>query len=154
MKAAQDAEETAKSSLSIAKRLIKEHEGCELKPYKDTVGKLTIGYGRNLDDRGITIHEAELLLETDLRFALQDAEAIAGPCWFALSASRRAVIIDMVYNLGRSRLEGFKAMWAALRSEDYDLAAKEMLDSKWARQVGRRAVNLADRMRGNNPNPV
>ena len=128
------------------KLLVKRHEGLRLKPYKDTVGKLTIGYGRNLEDVGITLEEAELMLEHDLDRALKDArEVIAG--FDELDEVRQAVLVDMAFNLGRAGLAGFRNMRAALALGDFERAADEMLDSLWARQVGRRAQELADMMR-------
>ena len=134
--------------LQRALKLVKAHEGLELKPYTDTVGKLTIGYGRNLSDRGLSEAEAEHLLINDLRIAEEDARSLSGPIWDYLSLDRKAVLVDMAFNLGKQRLKGFKRMWAALYNNNYDEAAKEMLDSYWAMQVGQRALNLANIMRG------
>lgn len=133
--------------VQIAQELIKKHEGLELRPYTDTVGKLTIGYGRNLDDRGITQAEAEYMLRTDIVQAHADAEDLAGPVWHRFSARRKAVLIDMSFNLGKGRLKQFKKMWQALYRCDYETAAREMLNSRWAYQVGQRALNLAEIMR-------
>ncbi|WP_022949530.1 glycoside hydrolase family protein [Methylohalobius crimeensis] len=123
---------------------LKRHEGLRLRPYRDTVGKLTIGFGRNLEDRGITEDEAKILLVNDvcrLRGELSEID-----WWRALNDVRRDVIVNMAYNLGVSGVLGFERMIAALRAKDYELAAIEMLDSKWADQVGRRAVELSDQM--------
>jgi len=85
------------------KALIARHEGLRLKPYKDTVGKLTIGYGRNLDDIGITIEEALMLLESDIMNSQKSANTFK---WFkGLDEVRQSVVIDMIFNLG---LTGFK----------------------------------------------
>lgn len=139
------------AEVQLAARMVRIHEGCELRPYTDTVGKMTIGYGRNLSDRGITVHEAEIMLKTDLAIAHTDARDLAGgDLWASLSTARRAVLIDMAYNLGKRRLKGFTRMWAALRVEDFDTAASQMLDSHWASQVGQRAINLAETMRTGN----
>lgn len=133
--------------VEIATDLIKKHEGLELHPYMDTVGKLTIGYGRNLSDRGITRAEADYLLTTDIVQAHADAEDLAGDVWHHFSVRRQAVLIDMSFNLGKGRLKQFRKMWQALYRCDYDTAAKEMLNSRWAFQVGQRAINLAEIMR-------
>lgn len=121
------------------------HEGLRLKPYRDSVGKLTIGVGRNLDDVGITEEEARYLLKNDIQKAV--AEAKRFPWYAKLNNPRKQAIIDMIYNLGASRFLGFKKMLAALEAGDYEAAAREMLDSKWAQQVGRRATELAEIMR-------
>lgn len=121
-------------------------EGCRLKPYKDTVGKTTIGYGRNLDDVGISALEAEVLLDHDLASAeLECRKAFA---WFAdLNDVRQRVICNMAFNMGLPKLRGFTKTLAAIEARDYDLASQHMLASKWAAQVGSRAVRLARMMR-------
>lgn len=124
---------------------VKKHEGLRLKVYKCTAGKNTIGYGRNLDDVGISADEAEYLLKHDLENAEIDAQRF--PIYEKLNQTRKDVLIEMVFNLGYSRLSGFKKMFAALERKDYDGAANEMLDSKWARDVGERAKTLSYFMR-------
>lgn len=128
-----------------AAQLIKKHEGLKLKPYKCTSGKLTIGYGRNLDDNGITGSEAEALLYNDVQNCY--AECVKFLFWNTLNEARQAVLLDMCFNLGISRLKGFKKMLAALKGGDYEKVAKEMLDSKWAFQVKKRATELAEIMK-------
>lgn len=114
-------------------------------PYVDSVGKLTIGIGRNLTDKGLSQDEILLMLRNDVRDVENDLERLS---WFtALDDIRRLVIADMAFNLGLSRLLGFKKAIAALRVGDFKTAADEMLDSKWARQVGKRADRLAHMMR-------
>jgi len=128
------------------KQMLKRHEGLRLKPYRDTVGKLTIGYGRNLEDDGISLEEAELMLENDLDRAVKAArDVVAG--FDELDEVRQAVLVDMAFNLGRAGLASFQKMRAALALGDFERAAAEMLDSLWARQVGRRARELAEMIR-------
>lgn len=124
---------------------VKLHEGLRLKPYKCTAGKTTIGYGRNLDDVGLSNEEAEYLLKHDLENAEKEAEKL--DCYKKLNQNRKDILIEMVFNLGYPRLCGFKKMLSALDRGDYDGAANEMLDSKWARDVGERAKTLAYFMR-------
>ncbi len=124
---------------------LKRHEGLKLKPYKCTAGKLTIGYGRNLDDVGITEIEAEDLLYHDLK-KIKHNLSLRG-FYVALSGARADAIDNMAFNIGISGLFKFKKMIAAIESQDYELAAKEMLDSKWAKQVPNRANELAEQMR-------
>lgn len=128
-----------------AVELIKKHEGLRLKPYTCTAGKLSIGYGRNLDDNGISQYEAEQMLFNDIQLCY--AECIKLKCWDKLNEPRQAALLDMCYNLGISRLKGFKKMLAALEVGAYSRAAEEMLDSKWAMQVKTRATELADIMK-------
>lgn len=125
--------------------LLKKHEGLRLKPYTDTVGKLTIGVGRNLTDRGITEAEADYLLMNDLAQAERDARALFGN-FDAIGDARQAVLIDMAFNMGKTRLSGFKKFIAAVLSGDYTATAAEMLDSAWAFQVGNRSKELSKMM--------
>lgn len=122
--------------------LIKEDEGLRLKPYRCTAGKLTIGYGRNLEDAGITEGEALHMLRRDLlRVTLQLDNRIG--YFHNLSEVRRAVLINMAYNLGVNGLLRFKKMFGAIERKDWFAASREMMDSKWATQVGNRAKRLA-----------
>ena len=118
--------------------------GPELFPYRDSVKKLTIGYGRNLDDKGISEHEAEVMLTSDLEEALAEARKL--PYWERLNDARKLVIADMVFNLGLSKFLRFTKLAAALMLPDYSLAAHEMKDSKWYTQVTRRADVLVAAM--------
>jgi len=132
----------------ILRDLLVKHEGLRLKPYTDTVGKLTIGVGRNLDDVGISKEEAYALLETDIESAELDARKVFRNLWDPsfLNLARYNVIVSMVFNLGLGRFKKFKKMIAAVKARDWDRAADEMLDSKWASQVGRRATELSKMM--------
>lgn len=126
-------------------RLIALHEGFREKPYRCTAGKLTLGFGRNLDDVGITREEGEILLANDIEVSmaiLQDRI----DCWHQLSEVRQAVLVDMCFNLGWPRLARFRKFLAALEAREYAQAAAEMLDSRWAKQVGHRAHRLASMM--------
>ena len=131
--------------MNIIKMLIR-HEGLRLKPYKDSVGKLTIGVGRNLDDKGITKEEAIHLLLNDIYDTMSDLDRTL-PWWRGLDEVRKAILINMCFNLGLPRLMTFRKMLKALEDRNYELAAKEMLDSKWAKQVGNRAIELSEMMR-------
>ncbi len=122
------------------------HEGLRLKPYRDTVGKLTIGIGRNLDDVGISRDEALVLCENDIATAERELDRVA-PWWRNLNDARRRVLIDMMFNLGANRLLGFKHSLAAMQAGRFELAASGMLESKWAEQVGKRATRLAIMMK-------
>lgn len=121
---------------------LKRDEGLMLKPYKDTVGKLTIGYGRNLDDVGITKEEAEYLLANDVQSHINDVVA-RWPWIVDRPIKVRLAFFNMAFNLGVNRLAGFKQMIDAIYRDDYKAAANHALDSKWAQQVGRRALRIA-----------
>ena len=128
---------------------VKMHEGLRLKPYRCTSGKLTIGYGRNIEDNGITEAEASFLLSEDLKRC--EAECKNAFPWFGkLNKTRQGIIVELDFNLGLKRLQGFKKMIAACEQGNYKQAACEMLDSLWARQVGQRAETLAKLMKGDN----
>lgn len=135
------------NTIEIATEQLKVDEGLRLQPYRCTAGALTIGYGRNLDAVGITQEEADIMLRADVEIAEKGAQALVGNVWDDLSPARQAVLINMTFNLGRTRLAAFTDFLAALRVADYDTASLEMLDSRWARQVGARADRLAETMR-------
>ena len=131
--------------MSTLNYLIKRHEGLRLLPYRDTEGVLTIGYGHNLE-KGITQETAEFILQCDIQDAMQDAKKLF-PELETYGIGRQAVLVSMAFNLGLKRLSGFKKMIGAVLSKQWDTAADEMLQSKWAGQVGKRANELADMMR-------
>lgn len=122
------------------------HEGLRLKPYKCTAGKVTIGVGRNLDDRGITQAEAFALLENDIDEVCRELDQV-WPWWRQMTDARQQVLADMCFNLGLGRLKGFVNTIAAMKAGEYDKAADGMLASLWASQVGTRAQRLARMMR-------
>lgn len=125
---------------------LKRHEGLRLEPYLCTAGRLTIGYGRNISDIGITEQEADQLLANDIkRVKAQLKKHLA---WYTqMTLPRKAVFENMLFNLGLSRFMQFHNTLAAAHAGDYATAADEMLDSRWARQVGQRAQELSQQMR-------
>lgn len=120
---------------------VRRYEGLSKIPYKCPTGHLTIGYGHNLEN-GISAAAAEFILQEDLNKAAR-AVKDAFPWWWKLDDARQFVLVDMAFNMGIAGLKGFKKMLAAMEQGEYQTAAKEMLASKWAVQVGRRAVELA-----------
>lgn len=135
------------ANITMLKKMLIVDEGCKLNPYWDTAEppKLTIGIGRNLDDVGISDQEAEMLLESDITHLLVNADIqdiIAGH-----DQIRQSVILNMAFNLGVRGLLQFQAMIAAFMVKDYVTAALEMLDSRWAEQVGHRSTRLASMMK-------
>ncbi|MEC7727373.1 MAG: glycoside hydrolase family protein [Pseudomonadota bacterium] len=124
---------------------LERHEGLRLKPYRDIVGKLTVGYGRNLEDVGISREEADFMLDNDIDQVEQYLKTVDE--YNELDEVRQTVLANLCFNVGFKGIIGFKRMWRALAKRDYEGAATEMLDSKWAKQVGRRASELAEIMR-------
>jgi lysozyme len=121
-------------------------EGLRRFPYRDTVNKLTIGIGRNLDDNGISEDEAKMLLRNDIADILATLRTnIVG--WSELGEARQRALCNLGFNMGWTRLSRFKKMRAALESGDYELAADEALNSRWAKQVGARAQRVAALLR-------
>lgn len=132
---------------ALKTRLIKQlrlHEGVEKFPYRDTVGKLTIGVGRNLTDRGLSNDEIDYILVNDLHEIVRVADLYH---WYeALTDNRKLVVLDMLFNLGQPRFEKFQRMIAAIEAADWREASEQMLTSRWARQVKGRAVTLGTMM--------
>ncbi len=122
---------------------LKVDEGQVLTLYKCSAGKNTIGVGRNLDDRGITADEASYLLSNDIDICIDELEAVF-PWFSTLSDARQRVVINMCFNLGLTRLLGFKKFLAAMETGDWETAGVEMLDSNWSKQVGDRSIRLRD----------
>ena len=142
------------------------HEGLRLHVYKDSLGIDTIGIGRNLQDRGISKEELDELdipsIKHVYEYGITEADAIflaendvqivedellrAHPCVDRLDAVRQLILIDMAFNMGVPRLSKFKKMWAAIHENNFQEAAKEMLDSRWSRQVKSRSTKLAHAM--------
>lgn len=135
---------------------IMHHEGVRLAVYDDATGKPieagdmvqgnpTIGVGRLLtDQRGITEDEVMLLLKNDLTWVAEKAQTYG--FWNKLDSARQMVIMGMIFNMG-NRFDQFKKMIAALEVGDYEEASVQMLDSRWAKIVKGRAVELSEQMR-------
>jgi len=127
-------------------KAVKRHEGFRSLPYKDSVGKTTIGYGWNLDDKGITKEIADSILKDQLNDCIFELLKV-NDFRLLTDQPRREVLINMSFNLGLTKLMKFKKMWYAIRCRAWEVAADEMLDSLWAKQVGKRAIELSEIMR-------
>jgi lysozyme len=125
---------------------LKVHEGVRSKVYLDTEGIETIGVGRNLRDRGLSDDEIELMLANDIRDFQEEVEN-AFPWWSDLDDVRQRVVVDMAFNMGLGSLSKFVNTLAHIENGRYEEASVEMLDSKWARQVGDRANVLSNMMK-------
>jgi len=128
---------------------IKQDEGLVLHAYADTLGYTTIGYGRLIDKRkggGISEDEALYLLKNDVNARLNVLEN-AIDFFDRLDDARKAVLLNMSFQLGMSGLMKFKNTLRKVEAGDYDGAADNMMKSLWARQTPNRAQRLADQMR-------
>jgi len=124
---------------------LKRDEGLRLEPYRDSEGLLTIGYGHCLDRKGISQAVADQMLLDDIA----DAELITRvrfPWTAQLSEPRRAAIVNLVFNLGGAGLNTFKKFLVAAKAGDWQTARAELLDSKYAKQTGERAVRVATQL--------
>ena len=134
----------SKIDMDILADQLERHEGRRPLPYKDSVGVLTVGVGRNLE-RPLSEDEIDLMLSNDIKAAAKDAEKFL---WFSgLDGIRQQVVVNMLFNLGWKRFTGFRKMIAAIEDRDWERAAVEMKDSKWYTQVGYRAEELIHMMR-------
>ena len=125
--------------------MLKRHEGVETHAYTDSVGKITIGVGRNIDPNqglGLSDREIKYLLSNDI--SRVELELYNTFDWFdELDLARGDAMVNICFNLGLPRMLKFKKALAAMEAKDYNLAAIELLDSKWANQVGHRAIELS-----------
>ena len=125
----------------LAAQLVEKHEGRRRFAYKCTQGKLTIGVGHNLEAKPLPDSVIDLLFDCDLEDAESDARQYA--YFDRLNEQRQAAIIDMSFQLGKTRLAQFKKMHAALNVGDFKGASRECLDSLYATQTPSRAQRIA-----------
>ena len=129
--------------MDLAQQLTRD-EGLRNKPYVDTVGKVTIGVGRNLTDVGLYPDEISYLLQNDI--ALVQTALGAFPWYVALDPVRQAAIDNMAFNIGLHGLLGFPSMIHYLTIPDWYNASQQALQSTWATQVGDRATRIAQQI--------
>lgn len=131
----------------LAQELIKDHEGFRDTAYLCPAGKWTAGWGHNLEAHGIvergpfTLDQCRQWLREDIDASIADLETF--DWWDGLSDVRKAALVDFRFNVGPGTMRQFKRMLAAIAGKDFDSAAEELLDSKYARQTGRRARKIA-----------
>jgi lysozyme len=141
-------------------RDLKQDEGLRLKPYFDTVGVKTIGYGRNMSAKPLSDHtnytlkkfgaitesQAEEMLREDIQGALIDAQM--QPWWpmVRFDEVRANVMLNLLFNLGLTRLNGFRKMLNAIQRKDWKTAAAEGRDSRWFVQVKGRGQRLMNQL--------
>lgn len=127
---------------------LKRHEGVRTHAYKCSANMITIGVGRNIDEDGglgLSDDEIDYLLANDIKRCKQELVALS---WFVdLDEVRQDALINLCFNLGLTRLLGFRNAMAAMAEGDYEKAADEFLDSRWATQVGQRAIEVTNMIR-------
>jgi len=129
------------------KDFIIKHEGLKLKPYTCPAGKLTIGVGRNIEDNGISEDEAMILLENDIKRCEAELVDIFTE-FYTYPENVQIALIDMIFNLGKTRFLQFKKMIQAIKDKDFLKASKEARNSRWCGQVGNRCDDVVEMMRG------
>ena len=136
--------------MNVKEQLERDEGGMRLRAYKDSQGIWTIGVGHNLESRPIPREAAELIFEADLADTILEVDRVL-PWAAALDAPRRAVLINMAFNIGvAGLLEHNPKMLAAAKRGDYAEAARELLDGPYKDQVGPRAHRLAQQMESGN----
>jgi lysozyme len=130
----------------IVRAQLRIDEGVKDRIYRDTRGILTLGVGHNVEAKPLPAKVIDLLLECDIDDAERDARSLV-LTFDELSPARQAVLVNLAFNLGRTRLAGFRHFLTAVAAGDWETAAREMLDSDWAHEVHDRADRLAGHMR-------
>lgn len=131
--------------MTIKEQLIRD-EGMRKFPYVDTVGKISIGTGRNLTDVGLSEDEVDFLLQNDIQYVLTTLNRRL-PYFQSLDPVRQGVLTNMCFNMGFRGLEAFQNMLTAFAKGDWETAAAEMMASRWASEVKDRATRLAQQTR-------
>ena len=137
-------------ALTVAEGLIRKHEGTvkeggRHRLYRCTSGKWTAGIGRNLEDVGLSDDEVELMLANDIAACSADLSSFYW--WSALTPNRKAALLDLRFCVGPGGFRAFRKMIAAIESQDWAEAGRQILDSKFAKQTGQRARDLSDILR-------
>ena len=128
--------------------MLKRHEGVRSKVYMCSAGYETIGVGRNISESGLGLSDDEIdyLLANDIKRVRE--ELTDSYFWFpAMNEARQDALVDISFNLGQTRLRGFVKAIEAMSREQFDIAADEFMDSKWATQVGNRAIQVTEMIR-------
>lgn len=136
------------SSLTLTANRLKMEEGLRRLPYKDSRGFWTFGYGHNMETTPVSEAACAFILMEDIENA--ENELIRTfPVYLKQSDVRKSVLIDMMFNMGPKALAEFETFLRYLSAEMYDLAAKDMLTSEWAKEIGHRAQVLSQMMATN-----
>jgi lysozyme len=126
--------------------MLARQEGKRKFAYECTAGKISIGIGRNLEDRGLSDDEIMFLLNNDIEISQSELSKTFD--WFSsLNQARQDALVSMHFNIGLSSLLKFTNTLQYLSEGNFKQASQEMLDSKWASQVGNRAIELSEIIR-------
>lgn len=124
------------------KSSIQRHEALKLRSYPDTRGNITIGYGRNISANGISESEADILLNNDIMNATMYLYKFV-PWAIDLDDVRKAVLIELTFNIGIDKVLQFRQTLDAIKERNYLLASQQLLNSEWAKEVGNRSQDMA-----------
>lgn len=134
------------SARKAARGMVMRHEGFRDRPYRDSMGYITVGYGHCLDFRPVSERAAQVILDDDLDWFI-DALERSVPVFPTLDPVRQAALVDMAFNLGLVGIMKFRQMWKAIVAGDWERASAEVLASRWPSQVGQRALDCARTLR-------
>ena len=128
------------------REVLTDHEGLKYKPYKCTAGKLTIGIGHNLDDRGVSPAVVNLMYDEDVTEVVADLKIIFTD-FDDLPYDIHIVLADMRFQLGANRFRKFRKMIAAVKQSNWPEMIIQMKDSDWYKQTTNRANDLISMVR-------
>ena len=134
-------------NIQDAMQMTKNFEGYSPHLYRCPAGYLTIGYGRNIEKRGISKEEAEFMFQNDYNNAINDLKVLLVKNSINMVNIPQDVfyaLTDMMFNMGYDRLSKFKKLFSELKKGSYEGVAREMKDSKWYTQVGDRSKKLVE----------
>ena len=131
----------------MIKEQIQAHEGLRLHPYLDTQQSLTIGWGRSLSEKGISLEEADIMLNNDIEMAQIQYEKLPRDIRSQCNNVRKDIITEMIFQMGLTGTLKFRKMFIAVKNGHYDQAADEMIASLWYHQTPRRCRGMSNAMR-------
>jgi lysozyme len=128
------------------KQQLIDHEGFRAKPYKCPAGKLTIGVGRNIEDNGISVEEAEFMLENDIKRCIEELRDIFKD-FDTFGENQKMALIDFIFNIGKTTFMKFSKTILAIKKQDWEEVSREMINSLWYKQVGNRGKFIVNQIK-------